>query len=392
MNTTPASFSLDPTEHRIKPGNFFREVYARLSRRILLQTGLIGFFFSIYNTVYWSGAEGQTLHFYLVGHLPINLGGAYFMLLALLCGDTAVASGARPFWAYLLPLSLSALLFAYLQWQIHLWWVIPADPDGVEAEIMTQPAQLYNVALDLFRTGGVIAFVYINRRLAVANLRRLQGARLQREESEKAIVNSRLQAMQARVEPELLSNTLRQVGSLYETRPAHADALLENLIAYLRATLPQLRERASTLARECQLAQAYFNLFCVTRQIGCAIDATAEAEDASFPPMLLLPLMSHVLAQGLPSPEPVTLRVCASVRGRRLQVLVESTPPTTAIGSMTVDISPMPIEIKERLQTLYGTDAALTSESPSKSAIRSPIRYSLEIPYEAYAYARAHSA
>jgi hypothetical protein len=392
MNRTPASFSLDPIEHRIKPGNFFREVYARLSRRLLLQTGLIGFFFSLYNAAYWAGAEGQSLHFYLVAHLPINLGGAYFVLFGLLCGDTAVASGARPLWAYLLPLSLSALLFAYLQWQLHLWWLAPDNPEGVEAQITTPLAQLYLVALDLLRTGGVIAFVYINRRLAVVNLRRLQQARLQREESEKAIVNSRLQAMQARVEPELLSNTLRQVGSLYETRPAHADALLENLIAYLRATLPQLREPASTLARECQLAQAYFNLLCVTRKISCAIDATAEAEAASFPPMLLLPLMSHILVQGLPSPGPVTLRVSASVRGRRLQVLVEATSPTMAIGSMATDISTVPIDIKERLQTLYGTNAALTAESSSKSTIRSPIRYVLKIPYEAYIHARARSA
>ena len=392
MNPMPFSHPFAIAGEHIKPGAFFRDVFGRVNRRNALQTGLIGFLFSLYNAAYWAGAEGQSLHFFLIAHLPINLGGAYFVLIALLCGDSAVACGAKPVWAYLLPLGLAALLFGYLQWQIHVWWVAQASPDIREAEIVVDPAQLYQVALDVLRTGGVIAFVYINRRLAETNLRQLQSARLQREEGEKGIVHSRLLAMQARVEPKLLSDTLRQVGALYKTQPKSADVLLENLITYLRAALPELREPASTFRRERVLARAYFGMLGCARRLSCVVEATEEAGAASMPPMLLLPLMNHVLAQGPPIPEPAALYVSALVQGRRLRVLVELNPLTTVGHATSFDRVPAPTDIEERLQALYGTDATLNFESPPKASNHSPIRWILEIPYEANAPARTRAS
>jgi LytS/YehU family sensor histidine kinase len=53
---------------------------------------------------------------------------------------------------------------------------------------------------------------------------------------------------------------LQGIGDLYETDRALADRMLDNLITYLRAALPQMRTTASTLGQELQLAQAYLNI------------------------------------------------------------------------------------------------------------------------------------
>ena len=66
--------------------------------------------------------------------------------------------------------------------------------------------------------------------------------------------------MQAQVEPHFLFNTLASVQYLTETDPPQASRLLGHLLAYLRAALPQLRSRATTLGQEVELAEAYLEI------------------------------------------------------------------------------------------------------------------------------------
>ena len=66
--------------------------------------------------------------------------------------------------------------------------------------------------------------------------------------------------MQARVEPQFLFNTLAQVRQLYDSDAPLAGKMLDDLIAYLRAALPHLRESSSTLGKEAALARAYLDI------------------------------------------------------------------------------------------------------------------------------------
>src|SRR5205823_33842 len=83
--------------------------------------------------------------------------------------------------------------------------------------------------------GGVATFVYIDRRRAQAEGARLHDAEMQRARTSRGVFESRLRAMQARIEPQFLFNTLAQVKRLYEIDPALAQRMLDDLIAYLRA-------------------------------------------------------------------------------------------------------------------------------------------------------------
>ncbi len=130
------------------------------------------------------------------------------------------------------------------------------------------------------------AFGYFHRRRALqrtASLHRAQidGARLCRKAFE-----ARLQAMQARVEPQFLFNTLANVERLYDTDAKLADRMLDDLIVYLRTALPQLRETTSTVAREIELAKAYLNVVQAGPANALSLDVGLLSRDGDmrFPP------------------------------------------------------------------------------------------------------------
>ena len=145
---------------------------------------------------------------------------------------------------------------------------------------------------------GVMFNVYCQvREREVAAIRAMRTAELARLDARRDVVEMRLRVLQARVEPNLLFGALADVRAVYERAPAAAEELLDDLIAYLRAALPQMRGGASTVRGEARLAAAYLRVLPAGRegalQANVAIDDTVG--DAGFPPMVLLPL-AHVAA------------------------------------------------------------------------------------------------
>src|SRR5205823_13230070 len=96
------------------------------------------------------------------------------------------------------------------------------------------------------------------------------------------------------------STQLRRVGDLYETDPPSADRMLENLILYLRAALPQMRTTNSTLGQEVRLAQAYLNIERIRThgKLDFAFDIPDRLVSAALPPMVLLPLIEASALRG----------------------------------------------------------------------------------------------
>ncbi|MFN7673081.1 MAG: histidine kinase, partial [Betaproteobacteria bacterium] len=75
--------------------------------------------------------------------------------------------------------------------------------------------------------------------------------------AERATTQANLRALQAQIEPHFLFNTLANVTSLIHTRPDDAKHMLEEFIAYLRASLATTRENETTLAKEFVLMQSF---------------------------------------------------------------------------------------------------------------------------------------
>jgi len=208
--------------------------------------------------------------------------------------------------------------------------------------------------------GGLIAFVYFKRRrdeeLAVA----LHAAQLARVELQKKALESQLQLMQARVEPQFLFNTLRKVRDLYETIPSSADRTLENLIVYLRSVLPQMRTSSSTLDQEVQLAQAYLNIerACRADRLDFAFDVPQDLAPIRFPPMVMVPLIEALTLRGHNGSDyDGAIRIQVQANGGKLQVIIMHT------GGHAQPAIEECKDIVDRLSGLYGDDGKLDIEA-----------------------------
>jgi len=96
--------------------------------------------------------------------------------------------------------------------------------------------------------GGLAAAVYASRRRRARMLVALLTAELGRATSQQRLAKARLASLQARVEPDFLLQTLTQLEQSYITDPDAADRLLDELIAFLRNALTDIRASAASAA------------------------------------------------------------------------------------------------------------------------------------------------
>jgi hypothetical protein len=128
----------------------------------------------------------------------------------------------------------------------------------------------------------------------------------------------RLGVLQAQVEPHFLFNTLASVRASVRQRPEQAEATLDALVDYLRASIPRLRsdETAlhSTLGQQLDLCVSYLQLMALRTEGRLSFETfTAPAlRDCAFPPMLLITLVENAIKHGIePKPGAGAVRIVA---------------------------------------------------------------------------------
>jgi hypothetical protein len=158
------------------------------------------------------------------------------------------------------------------------------------------PMQLYASAVTF--TLALLYFAHLGRsRRHEGAAARLAVAQRAQREARRRQVQMDLQAMQARIDPGLLFGMLDAVRMAYAEDPPRAERLLEELIAFLRASLPHLRSPASSVPREAELARAYAQLLSLAQNAGWSMSLAVcdAARHARFPPGALLPLVDDAL-------------------------------------------------------------------------------------------------
>jgi LytS/YehU family sensor histidine kinase len=216
---------------------------------------------------------------------------------------------------------------------------------------------------------GLIALVYFKRRRDLEIAAALHEAGLARVGLQKRTLESNLQAMQARVEPRFLLNTLRSVGLLYKTDVVVADRMLDHLIEYLRAALPQMRSTASTLRAELELVRAYLGIQQIRANglLEFVIDVPEDVLDVAFTPMLLLPFVEDTLRRGSDAAgERRQLRLSIGADDRHLTVALTDSC-TAKHAEETAEV------LHSRLAALYGNDATLVMH-PQQRGIETVMR------------------
>jgi len=126
----------------------------------------------------------------------------------------------------------------------------------------------------------------------------LAAVRRERAVVRRRTVEARLQATQARIDPQFLFDVLASVERVREMSVADGDRLLDDLIAYLRAALPDVVAGSTNLGRELALAVAWLDIQCVLRRerLQCKVYIPEALHPVPFPPMTLVPMLEAALA------------------------------------------------------------------------------------------------
>ena len=237
----------------------------------------------------------------------------------------------------------------------------------------------------LFILASVVIKITYKGRLQ-AEVKAAQATETAESESlKRQVVEARMAAMQAQVEPHFLFNTLASIDHLIEVDPPRASTMQKNLIALLRASMPTMRESNSRgladLGREVAVVRPYLEILKVRMEerLDFELDVPDGLLSAEFPPMMIQSLVENAVKHGLePKPEGGRLTVRAEIVHGMLQVTVADTglgfgrAPTAGTGVGLANI-------RERLQLLYGGRAtlAVSENAPSGTRVVITVPYSM---------------
>ena len=229
---------------------------------------------------------------------------------------------------------------------------------------------------------GIIVKVVLGGKKRAERRAQVATATAAEEGLKRQLVEAQLKMMQAQVEPHFLFNTLASVDYLIETDPATASKMQKNLIQYLRAALPQMREGSTTLGKEVQLCRAYLEIlrFRMEDRLRYTVTVPQGLMTAQFPPMMLQSLVENSIKHGLePKPEGGAITISADIVDGRLRVTVADTGlgfaaasrPGTGVGLANV---------RERLSALYGGRARLSIDAndPTGTIVTIDVPYAFE--------------
>ncbi|TMH65311.1 MAG: hypothetical protein E6H57_14910 [Betaproteobacteria bacterium] len=191
-----------------------------------------------------------------------------------------------------------------------------------------------------------------------------------------ALAEARLQALQARIRPHFLFNSLNAVLALIRRDPKRAERTLEDLADLFRTLMADVRQFVR-LADEIALLERYAEIeqLRLGERLRISWELDAAPSDALLPPMVLQPLLENAIYHGV---EPGTgvgdVLVRIERRGERVHAAIEN-PHLEAGGQRTGNRMALD-NIRERLALFFDAEARLETRIANGR-----YRVEIEIPY-----------
>ncbi len=203
--------------------------------------------------------------------------------------------------------------------------------------------------------------------------------RAETEQLERTVVEARMEALQAQIEPHFLFNTLASIDQLIQTDPPRASKMQQSLIRYLRSAIPQMREGGRpSLGQQVNLCSAFLEIMSVRMEgrLQPVVSVPEGLKSAVFPSMMLQTLVENAIKHGL---EP-------RAEGGRLEIGAEIVDGQLAVHVLDTGVGFMPkaeagvglANVRERLKALYNGRAELIISMPTAGGTCATIK----LPYE----------
>ena len=146
------------------------------------------------------------------------------------------------------------------------------------------------------------------------------------------VARARISALQARIRPHFLFNSMNTIAALTRTDPARAEEAVEDLADLFRASLSDARAQI-TLREELEIARTYQRIeqLRLGERLHVRWDVAALPPRAVVPSLLLQPVLENAIGHGIePLPQGGTVEVRGWLDGAA--ITIEVTNPTVAMS------------------------------------------------------------
>ena len=202
-------------------------------------------------------------------------------------------------------LTILLITFGFSLCVIHYYWLYPID--------LSQNFQFHMVLRNMLIAGliGSVALRYFY-------LQQQYRHQLDAEAS------ARLQALQARIRPHFLFNSMNVIASLTRVDPLKAEAAIEDLSDLFRATL-ESKQDLIPFAEELQNGEKYLAIekLRLGERLEVFKQIEAGAEEILIPPLSVQPLLENAVYHGIQMlPEGGTVNIKAVIKNKSLVITI----------------------------------------------------------------------
>lgn len=208
---------------------------------------------------------------------------------------------------------------------------------------------LRNLVIATIMTGIAFRYFFIAHQLRI---------------QEQAELTSRIQALQSRIRPHFLFNSMNIIASLISIDPDLAEEVVEDLSVLFRASLDEATSHPVKLSEELDLCEKYVHIESLRLDDRLEVDwqINVDTDQVRIPMLTLQPLLENAIYHGI-QPLPKGGRVLVEASSHQGQVSIRITNPVSDSGTRHEKGNRMALEnIRNRLAAVYGPEASLTAK------------------------------
>jgi two-component system sensor histidine kinase AlgZ len=238
----------------------------------------------------------------------------------------------------------AASIAAIVVFEVAIAWLLSQLAQGLLPDRRALPFA-HLAFLTLFATGCILLYFDLRTRALTP-----------------AIAEARIQALQARIRPHFLYNSINAVLSLMRSEPRRAERALEDMADLFRVLMADNRTLVP-ISSEVQLARQYLAIeeIRLGDRLKVTWRTTGMPDDALVPPLMLQPLVENAVYHGIePSDSGGEIEIDGAVSNGQLVISLRN--PFPGGGRHSTGNRMAIVNIRERLQLHFDAEASMRSE------------------------------
>jgi len=222
---------------------------------------------------------------------------------------------------------------------------------------------LRNIAIGAILTGPILRYFYIQNQWR----RNIQ-----------AETEARVQALQSRIRPHFLFNSMNTIASLTRSDPEKAEMAVENLADLFRVSLSDARKQVR-LEEELELCQRYIEI--EQLRLGDRLNVKWELDtpdDAMVPALLLQPILENAIYHGIESQtEGGMITIKGRLENKQIEFTISNSLPDKNSQQRQHGNQLAQENVRERLNALYAQKGKFEIKENENT-----YQVTLQFPYE----------